>query len=74
MKTISIKDEIRNIRRGLDLTQAQFARLFNRAAPRSIKTTRSDITKYETGATDPPAAKYKKFLSLSLPPNNNKKE
>lgn len=64
MMKITVQDEIRSIRKGLDLTQTQFARLFNRSAPRNLRTTRSDIAKYETGATDPPATKYRKFISL----------
>lgn len=64
MKKLTIKAEIRNIRRGLELTQRQFAELFNKTTPRALRTTRPDISKYETGAADPPATKYKKFLSL----------
>ena len=56
--------EIKNVRAQMGLTQESLARLFNKTVPKYLHTTRSDISRYERGACDLPAAKYKKFLSL----------
>lgn len=59
-----IRRELKEIRKVLGLTQRELAALYNRTTPRSIKTSKTDISRYECGIIDLPASKYKKFLSL----------
>ena len=59
-----VSKEILETRKRLGLTQAQFARLYNKSIPKNSHTSREDISKYERGISDPPASKYLKFLTL----------
>jgi len=59
-----IGEDIRKVRLSLGLTQEAFAERFNEL-PDGLKTSRTDIVKYENGATKCPADKYVKFLNLS---------
>ena len=56
--------EIKAVRVSLGLTQAKLAKLFNKTSPKTVTTTRSDISRYELDLSDLPTTKYKKFLSL----------
>lgn len=59
-----ISKEIKEIRQDLGLTQVEFTKLFNRSAPRKLKITDKDLSKYELGLVRVFADTYTKFKSL----------
>lgn len=61
---INIGSDIKAVRTLLELTQQEFANLFNSMDPRDIRTNQVDISKYEKNINRCPAEKYVKFLSL----------
>lgn len=63
---LKIKKDIKEKRESLGLNARQFAELFNRTYPTSIKTTKTDIYRWEHGITNPPALKYVKIMALGL--------
>ena len=61
----SIIKQVRAIRRRLGLTQYQLAVLYNATAPKEITTSRTDISKYESGINTIPVDKYLKLISMT---------
>ncbi len=57
--------KIKEVRTKLELTQAEFADLFNRNAPPHLFTSRSDVARYERGINGPSAEKFMAFLNLA---------
>lgn len=58
-----IGDDIRRVRKALNLTQGALAEAFN-AIQDGLTTSRIDILKYENGTNVPPGDKYVKIMNM----------
>lgn len=58
---------VKGVRNALALTQAEMATRVNKAAPKNIKVTRMDLSKYERAQVKMPVDKYLKIMSLNPP-------
>ena len=59
-----IGDQIKQIRKSLNLNQKGFVRKYNSVYPLGLQITAQDLSKYETGVNNMPSDKYVKLLSI----------
>jgi len=67
---VQVGQHVKKIREALGLSQEELATVFNRRAPRDLKVTRMDVSKYERATVRMPADKYLKLRAMNPPDNS----